>query len=105
MCQVTSAKPLSSARGSCSTREATSKVKDSSNKSYVHSAKIASFELYDGWILHTATFKLEYTDPEAKKDREEKAAKEAKKKQEADAKAAAEAERKAQESVVINAEN
>jgi membrane protein involved in colicin uptake len=48
---------------------------------------------------------LEYTDPEAKKDREEKAAKEAKKKQEADAKAAAEAERKAQESVVINAEN
>lgn len=87
----------------------TSKVEDSSNKSDVHDAKIASVELHDGWIVHTATFKLEYTDPEAKKEREEKAAEEAKKgekddvrKKETEAGAAEEA---ADDNSVITPEN
>lgn len=74
--------------------EVTSKVKDSSNKSDVHVAKITEVKLGESFGQTSVEFTLDYIDPDAQKEREAKETKEA-----------AEKEQKAQEDVVINAEN
>ena len=75
-------------------KDVTSAVEDAKNGSDVHGAKISEVKETDGWPSATVEFTLEYTDPSAQKEREEKAAKDA-----------AEAERQAQANVVVNAEN
>lgn len=50
--------------------DVTPKVKDSSNGSDVHSAKISSVKVEDYWLFVSAEFVLDYTDPDAKKERE-----------------------------------
>lgn len=50
--------------------DVTPKVKDSSNGSDVHSAKISSVKVEDYWLFVSAEFVLDYTDPDAKKERD-----------------------------------
>ena len=63
--------------------DVTDDVKDDSNGSDVHAAKVNKVETTEGGLFSSAsvTFTLDYTDPEAKAKREEKEAEEAARKQ------------------------